>query len=887
MLCPGCGFQGIFNPIDGYVTECPACKNQYTDDDIVDFLQDIQNGVIVCEYEIEDNIPVIYIFGRDREGKRTLHKDREFHPYFYISESCKNILQDDERIIRIEKSKCPTLFGTYPYKVICKSPKDFRDLKKDVVHYEADILYTNRYMIDNCTEIRNSPLSTVFLDIETDSSDDFPSSITTPDAITAITCLNDLKKICVTFVWREDQEQKVEKNGKKQIELLSKKIFEYDDYTMYFNNEKDMLNKFLKFVKDIDPDIFTAWNTDFDMPYIINRMHSLELDFEGLSPMKKAFVNDRGKPFIKGRIIFDALEATRKLSYGELDSYKLELVAQELLGEGKIKFEGNFSELWKKQLPLHIEYNKKDVLLVFRINNNKQLIKQFDNSRRLSKCAFNDVIDNSKVIDSYGLSFAKGEYVLPSKGGHEKVPFDGGKVLKTKKGIHEYVIVLDFKRLYPSIICGLHASPETIIPIAADNTINVSIPYVNYDAFMKTNKDGELEIDKNRYKKAKDIFDAFFEDNWDIKNQRFSKSLPAEISKNVKYMDAHFNRNVEGLIPRMLNHANNKRSEIQVERDTFEYGSPEYEQKEFEQFGFKRVVNSFYGVLGYFRSRFYTIEIASSTTFIGRNILLWSKQLIEKYGYLVVYGDTDSLMITTKARINNEDMTPIIKDANKIVKILQDSYDEFAAIFNMKEHFFELEFEKVFKKILFGDAKKRYAGIPCWYKGKIPKERKIKITGFEVVRSDWSKTARTVQKNIFNMMLIEDKTQDEILDYLKSIKKKIKAGELDCENIGIPTPLKKSLSKYKSLTPMVRAVSYSNSKLKMKIKPGEKFFLIYVKNARTDVIAVRGNSDFPKGMMIDYEKHIEEATQNNMERVFDALGWDISMVDGQKSALDY
>ena len=61
----------------------------------------------------------------------------------------------------------------------------------------------------------------------------------------------------------------------------------------------------------------------------------------------------------------------------------------------------------------------------------------------------------------------------------------------------------------------------------------------------------------------------------------------------------------------------------------------------------KILMNSFYGVLGTPACRFYNPALANSITGMGREILLWSKRWFEAAGFVVLYGDTDSLFVQT------------------------------------------------------------------------------------------------------------------------------------------------------------------------------------------------------------------------------------------------
>lgn len=849
--------------------------------------------MLITEYAVEDGIPVVYIFGRNKDGKRTLVKDSKFRPYFYCRKKDIRNFDNADKVIKIEDVPQTDIKGNQVCKITCKIPADVPILRALVSEsYEADVLYPIRYSIDNYDEIEGTPLSVMYIDIETASGRAFPNVQAAQDEITLITVFNNMNKKCVTFVWRADQQERTEHNGKNSFVNVDGSIYEYDDYTMFFNDERSMLIKFLKCMIDLDPDMFTGWNVyDFDMRYLINRMNNLGVNCQKLSPMNFVMTNEWKDVIIKGRIVFDMLDAIRKMSAGELDSYKLDEIALQELGENKVPMPKNdkgkkltHKEFWQTDLPLYIEYNKKDTMLVYRIEKKKKIIQSFDEVRRMSKCAFNDVFHNSRVVDAFSLSYCKGTYVLPTKGGHKKESYGGGKVISPKKGIHEWVHVFDFKALYPKIISSLNASPETVVSEKTKDTVNVHIPYIDTNMFFK---DGtkKKKFDDPAYKRAGADFDKFFESNWDLVKQEFSGVIPTHLKRYIKYKDVYFDQSKKGFIPSILEHLFDERIKIQKERDTHKYGSPEYIRLEFKQYAFKILMNSFYGVLGHNGFRLYTPEIAASITFVGRNAILWSRKIAQQNGYEVLYGDTDSIFVVS----NENELKKLLDEGVEVNQLLQDSYKLFSSFFDMNKHYLLLEYEKVFRRIFFGQAKKRYAGMLAWYKGKETSD--LKITGFEVVRTNQSHLARETQKKVFDMLIKQNLSKEKITEYVRKVSKSIKEGKASPEDIGIPTPLRKPLSEYKSKTPAVRAVMFSNRNLKLAIRPGEKFFILYVKDVKgmpkTDAIAIRDEDDIPGDVIYDYQKHSDEATKDKMRAIFDGLGWSLGELTGQKSLMDF
>ena len=56
-------------------------------------------------------------------------------------------------------------------------------------------------------------------------------------------------------------------------------------------------------------------------------------------------------------------------------------------------------------------------------------------------------------------------------------------------------------------------------------------------------------------------------------------------------------------------------------------------------------MNSFYGVLGTPGCRFFDPVLANAITSFGKELLLWTRDAIERRGLPVLYGDTDSLFV--------------------------------------------------------------------------------------------------------------------------------------------------------------------------------------------------------------------------------------------------
>lgn len=102
---------------------------------------------IKSEYRVEDEVPVIYLWGRDLETQeKSLFKIHGFRPYFYVLES-----QTVPKIPQIKEvqSGFKSIFGEPCKKIITTIPEDVKDLRTQFSKtFEADIPFTRRFLID-------------------------------------------------------------------------------------------------------------------------------------------------------------------------------------------------------------------------------------------------------------------------------------------------------------------------------------------------------------------------------------------------------------------------------------------------------------------------------------------------------------------------------------------------------------------------------------------------------------------------------------------------------------------------------------------------------------------------------------------------------------------
>jgi DNA polymerase I len=201
----------------------------------------------------------------------------------------------------------------------------------------------------------------------------------------------------------------------------------------------------------------------------------------------------------------------------------------------------------------------------------------------------------------------------------------------------------------------------------------------------------------------------------------------------------------------------------------------------------KIIANSFYGYLGYARSRWYSRDCAASVTAYGRQYIKETIGLAENKGFRVIYGDTDSIVMLLGEQKKN-DALAFMNGVNS----------------NLPESM-ELELEDFYTRGVFvgkkteresAGAKKKYALIS--------ESGRIKIRGFELVRRDWSRVARDTQRLVLEIILKEGDKQ-KAGEVVKDVVKKLRAGTYPLKDLVINTQLRKGIDSYDSKSPELGA----------------------------------------------------------------------------------
>lgn len=264
----------------------------------------------------------------------------------------------------------------------------------------------------------------------------------------------------------------------------------------------------------------------------------------------------------------------------------------------------------------------------------------------------------------------------------------------------------------------------------------------------------------------------------------------------------------EGILPIQIGNLVRSRQEIKAQMKNINAGTDEYLRLDVRQKGLKLTANSMYGCLGFGMSRFCAKTLAAMITSKGRELLSQTKIVVEKRGYTVVYGDTDSIMVNTNSTSYN-DACRLAFDLRKIV--------------NGGYKHVEMDVDGLFKRLLLL-KKKKYAALTVSLSSETNMKKEMK--GLDIVRRDWSKLAKECGERVVDLILNSNAREDLINDIvatLKQLAEDLKENKMQLEDFEILKQLTKAPSEYADVKnqPHVSVALRLNASKAFNVRPGD------------------------------------------------------------------
>ncbi|MGV8161778.1 MAG: DNA polymerase II [Candidatus Nanoarchaeia archaeon] len=435
-----------------------------------------QEGFIIYPtFRVEGEKAYVYLFGRLKDGRSFCTKN-SYSPYFYIKTSdLKKVIPS--RGFKHEETKLKNFDEEELTKIILKLPSQVTDLKKSfeekrIECYESDIKFEYRFMMDKALKgsilIKGkiSKNNNVTADAFFEEPEILSGTWKTETKDLRILSLDietsmDAKQLyCISLVSNDEK--------LKKVLIISDKKHKYAEE---YKNEKELFVAFKKELLEYDPDIITGWNLiDFDLKIIEEKMNRLGVGFDlGRTKDKcklrivESFMMDSKADF-PGRIVLDGIHLL-KTSFIKLDDYKLGTAAAKFTNKKKLIEDENKGEeieqSYKKNPQKLIDYNLLDSELVIEIIEKSGAMQLTIQRSLLTGMPLDRVRASIASLDSlYLRKLRERGYAAPnSKFSEREERTVGGFVMEPKPGIYNYVIVFDFKSLYPSLMRTFNIDP--------------------------------------------------------------------------------------------------------------------------------------------------------------------------------------------------------------------------------------------------------------------------------------------------------------------------------------------------------------------------------------------------------------------------------------------
>jgi len=787
-----------------------------------------------------------------------------------------------------KESKYKTLDGTNVNKVTFESmpeAKKWIDQYKDVsgFKYYGNTRYQYPFIADQFPgavkwDIKQIRILTI--DIECESENGFPSPDEAIEPLISITVKEHTTKKIIVFG-------------------MSDFVNDRDDVTFIkCDGETALIEKFLEFWLDYNPDIITGWNVKFfDMPFLMNRFRRLMgdefiLKFSPWNVVSQQSTRTTAKGFnkeqnywdIMGVSVLDYLDLYRKHTFVRRESYKLDYIGEVELGENKHENPyDTFKEFYQKDYQQFIEYNIQDVELVDKLEDKMKLIELHLTMAYEAKVNYQDCFGQVRMWDTIIFNHLKSKNivapaVIESK---ESRGYEGAYVKDPVVGFHDWIVSFDLNSLYPHLIMQYNISPETMVGyekgvVNVENMLNQKSDLSNLDGVTITPNGARFRTDKQGF--LPELMDKLYKERVIYKNKMAkAKALYEETGDERLKNEISTNYN------------------IQLSR--------------------KIALNSAYGAIGNQYFRYFDVRHAEGITMAGQLTIRWierdvndylNKLLSTKSIAYVVASDTDSIYVKLGGMVDK-----IFKDQSdnrKIVKVLDkfseeklqpfidSSFAKLAKYVNAYDQKMIMKREVIANKGIW-TAKKRYILNVFNEDGINLKEPKLKIMGIEAVKSSTPAPCRVKIKEALKVIMTKD--EPALIDFIENFRTHFK--KLPPEDIAYPRScnnLKKySSSKdiYQKSTPIhVRgALLYNNLLKKHKlvkyetIQDGDKIKFIALKEPNTlreNVISFSTKlpKEFKLHQYIDYDEMFTKSFLEPLRFIVNAIGWNFE----KKSNLD-
>ncbi len=691
--------------------------------------------VVYSTYSTQGESSEIYLFGR-LENKESFLAKIPYRHHFFIKKADLSKAKDIESFAS-EETNLKNFSEEEVVKIIVNTPKEVPDLKKKfeekgIICFEADVKFAQRFLIDH--NINGT------LDIE--------GEFEVGERVNRIYSNPTVKSLSVEEYVPQLRTLSIDietdRNAKdllcisivcedyKKVFTIGKENEKFENTEVFFD-EKTLLNAFRNKIIELDPDIITGWNLiDFDFDVLQNKFKKYRLDFDF------GRINWPSRLRIESKFLIDSkADFPGRQVLDGIHLLKTSFIALEdyKLDTAAQKILGDRKLVTAHNKGEEIERlfrEDKQQLIDYNLKDSDLVIRILEKTNVIRLTVFRSMLT--------GMSIDRVRATIAS--------FDSLYLQHLRKqGYVANTANYDQEREERAKGGFVMASK----PGLYDNIVVLDFKSL-YPSIMRT-----YNIDPLSFSKGKD-----------------------EKNPIVTANGAKFGRE-EGILPSILATIWKNRDEARKRKD------------ETARNALKVLMNSFYGALGNPTCRFHSLEMANAITHTAQYTIKTTMGEIEKMGFEVIYGDTDSIFINMKKNVEDSQ-----KIANELTKKINLFWKEKIKEKINRDSYLELEFDKFFTRFFMPTvrgteegSKKRYAGL----KLKDGKEE-LSFTGLETVRRDWTPLAKKFQQELFLRVF----KKEDVKDYVKTFVKDLKAGKYD-DMIIYKRSISKGLDDYVKTTP--------------------------------------------------------------------------------------